>query len=347
MTNKITAASTSPNAASEAGPETACPPSPNSVPPTEHAGLPVFQESYHGESGNSIPEHSKGIPLAERRKAQELLAQNTGLGIIEKDAAWHANRRLGIGGSDAPAIMRGDWHEIWLQKTGRAAPKKIMSDWNSAWRNTTETLQLDWYEHKTGERVIRRKEDVKSSVYPFMRCELDGAIERTGEPIDAKHVSGWTKEAREWAITKYLWQIVHEIVVVMPPSMRGYISMIVGEKEPEIIPIDADIVSIDELIAREEEFWGYVLRDEPPDPRAVIDPFVAWDTMREVDMRPSNSWAEHAGIWRETIVDARKNDQSAKALRALVEPDVREAVGHGVQIKRSRDGKLLIKEISK
>jgi predicted phage-related endonuclease len=263
----------------------------------------------------------------------------------EKSAEWHANRRLGIGGSDAPAIMAGNWHEVWLAKTGRATPKKIMSDWNYAWRMTTENLQLDWYEYKTGDRVVRRKEDVKSSVYSFMRCELDGAIERTGEPIDAKHVSGWTKEAREWAVTKYLWQIVHEIIVVMPPSMTGYISMIVGEKEPEVIPIEADPVSIDRLIAAEEEFWGYVLRDEPPDPgRMEIAPIVEWEKLRTVDMRQSNSWAESAVAWRETIAAARKNDKAAKELRALVEPDVREAAGHGVQVKRSRDGKLLIKE---
>jgi predicted phage-related endonuclease len=274
------------------------------------------------------------------------MSEEDRLPIGEKSAEWHANRRLGIGGSDAPKIMAGDWQELWLEKTGRTQPKKIMSDWNYAWRMTTETLQLNWYEHKTGERVNRRKEDVKSSIYSFMRCELDGAIERTGEPINAKHVSGWTKEAREWAVTKYLWQIVHEIVVVMPPSMRGYISMIVGEKEPEIIVIDADPVSIDRLIAAEEEFWGYVERDEPPNPSAAIAPIIEWETMREVDMRQSNSWAENAGVWRDTIVAARKNDQAAKALRALVEPDVGTATGHGVKISRSKDGKLLIKEVA-
>jgi hypothetical protein len=130
----------------------------------------------------------------------------------------------------------------------------------------------------------------------------------------------------------------------MPPSMRGYISMIVGEKEPEIIPIEADPVSIDRLIAAEEEFWGYVLRNEPPDPAAMIAPIVEWETMRTIDMRSSNSWAESAGIWRETIAASRKNDQAAKALRALVEPDVKEAAGRGVRITRSRDGKLYIKE---
>jgi hypothetical protein len=97
--NKITAASTIPNAASEAGPETARPPSPNPAPPTAQAGLPIFQESYHGESGNSIPEDPEGIPLAERRKAQELLAA---------EAAISRPR-------EQQAAMQRDWD--WILKT--------------------------------------------------------------------------------------------------------------------------------------------------------------------------------------------------------------------------------------
>jgi predicted phage-related endonuclease len=313
---------------------------------TQIAGKAMTEPAPETALSSPTPQ-SEALSVTEGEEAIGVPAVASSPLLGGKSAEWHANRRLGIGGSDAPKIMAGDWQELWLEKTGRVQPKKIMSDWNRAWRETTETLQLDWWEHKTGDRVIRRKEDVKSSIYSFMRCELDGAIERTGEPINAKHVSGWTKEAREWAVTKYLWQIVHEIVVVMPPSMRGYISIIVGEKEPEPITIDADPVSIDQLIAAEEEFWSLVVSDTPPDKsyteqRSIIE----WETMRTVDMRTSNSWTESAGIWRETIAASRRNDQAAKALRELVDPDVKEAIGRGVRITRSRDGKLLIKETS-
>ena len=255
-----------------------------------------------------------------------------------------AERRTGIGGSDAGKIMAGDWHELWLQKTGRKEPEKIMSDWNYVWRMATETLQLDWFEHTTKRRVIGRNSRTSSVLYPFMRATLDGILEDSGEPINAKHLSGWTKDARNWAINKYVWQIVHEVIVLAPPTMMGWITLIVGEKEPELIPIEADPVSIDRLIAAEEEFWGYVQRDEPPDGKASIAPIVEWDRMRSVNMATSNSWAEYAEMWLENIVASRRCDKAAKELRALVEADVREAMGHGVIIRRSRDNKLLIKE---
>ena len=255
-----------------------------------------------------------------------------------------AERRTGIGGSDAAKVMAGDWHELWLQKTGRKEPEKIMSDWNYVWRMATETLQLDWFEHTTGRSIVRRNTVARSSVYPFMRATFDGIIGDAREPINAKHLSGWTRDARNWAVDKYVWQMIHETVVEMPPTMTSWITLIVGEKEPELIPIEADPVSVDRLIAAEEEFWGYVQRDEPPDGKASVAPIVEWDRMRSVNMATSNSWAEYAEMWLENIVASRRCDKAAKELRALVEPDVREAMGHGVVIKRSRDNKLLIKE---
>jgi predicted phage-related endonuclease len=253
----------------------------------------------------------------------------------------HEQRRKGIGGSHAPRIMAGDWQPVWLEISGRAKPKKIMSDWNYALRMATETLQLDWYEHLTGDRVVMRGANAVCTEYPFMRATLDGKIESTGEPINCKHVSGWTKEARQWCIEKYTWQIIHEAIVLAAPSERGIISMIVGEKEPEVFPIEADPFSVAELLKNEQEFWQYVIADTPPDGRASVEPPPALWAMRAVDMQSSNSWCENAGIWRENIAASRKAERAAKELRALVDADVREATGHGVTVTRSKDGRSL------
>ena len=268
-----------------------------------------------------------------------------------------AERLTGIGGSHAPKIMAGQWLDVWLELTGRAPSRKIMSDWRYALRMATETLQMDWFEYKTGKTVSHRQVSIRSAEYPWMRCTLDGLIEPDGSPINAKHISKWTPgvrldaaAAREWAINAYAWQIVHEAVVANPESMTGYISLIVGDSdnEPDVFPIEVNPVSMGQLIEAERKFWGFVERDEPPDPNyQPIVPIIEWEKLREVDMTSSNSWAENAAIWRETISMKRRCDKAAKELRALVEPDVREATGHGVLIKRSRDGRsLYIEEVN-
>src|SRR5215472_5988578 len=278
--------------------------------------------------------------------------------VLDLPPEQKAERRTGIGGSHAPRIMVGDWQSLWLEITGREQPKQIMSGWNYALRIATETLQLDWWEYKTGQTIIRRSYPhncVRSTEYPWMRATLDGMIKETGEPVNAKHVSTWTgkqtkQSPRTWAVEFYVWQILHEIIVCSPPSMRGWISLIVGEKEPEPIAIDADPISLQRLIAAEEEFWGFVQRDEPPDssytPEASL---IEWETMREVEMTGSNEWAYQAGVWCDTIGewrrcgDWKRSEDAITGLKALVEKDVRSAWGHGVIITRNRAGSLTIK----
>ena len=243
--------------------------------------------------------------------------------------------------------MAGDWMPVWLEITGREKPKKIMSEWNYALRIATETLQLDWWEHRTGQRVVHRGNSLRSPVYNFIRATMDGVVHETGEPINAKHVSSWTKEARTWTVDKYLWQIIHEIVVLMPPTMRGWISLIVGEQEPEHIPINADPVSLDKLVEAETEFWGYVTRDEPPDPHhPSIAPVALWETMRTVSMVGNNAWSDWAGVWLENRTAAKRHYEAADELKLLVEKDVRLAHGHGVKCTRDRGGRLSLRENS-
>jgi predicted phage-related endonuclease len=268
--------------------------------------------------------------------------------VLDLTEEQKAHRKTGIGGSHAPRLMAGDWQEVWLELTGRVQPKRVMSEWNYALRMVTETLQMDWLEYKTAARVIHRSASLRSSVYPYIRATLDGVIEGSNEPVNAKHVSGWTKEARAWTMDKYVWQIIHETVVLMPPTMRGWISLIVGEKEPELFPIEVDPVSLDKLVEVETDFWNnYVVPGIPPDPEhPSVAHSIAWETMRTVSMATSNTWSEWATEWLETRAAAKRHKDAEVEIKALVEKDVREAYGHGIVCTRDRVGRLGIRERS-
>src|SRR5262249_23472902 len=97
--------------------------------------------------------------------------------VLDLAPELKAERLTGIGGSHAPRIMAGDWQDVWLELTGRAQPKQIMSPWAYALRMTTEKLQMDWWEHTTGQTIICREwpgNSVRSKEYPWMRATLDG-----------------------------------------------------------------------------------------------------------------------------------------------------------------------------
>jgi hypothetical protein len=55
-------------------------------------------------------------------------------------------------------------------------------------------------------------------------------------------------------------------------------------------------------------------------------------------MSASNSWAELAGIYRQTRA-AHEDHEAAKAsLKKLMPEDAKEALGHGLRAKRSKAG---------
>ena len=55
-------------------------------------------------------------------------------------------------------------------------------------------------------------------------------------------------------------------------------------------------------------------------------------------MSSSNSWAEFAGLFRNTREAFLDHERAKGELKALMPEDAKEAIGHGVRAKRSKSG---------
>ena len=55
-------------------------------------------------------------------------------------------------------------------------------------------------------------------------------------------------------------------------------------------------------------------------------------------MSASNSWAEFAGLFRNTRQAFLEHERSKTELKALMPEDAKEATGHGIRVKRSKSG---------
>ena len=64
-------------------------------------------------------------------------------------------------------------------------------------------------------------------------------------------------------------------------------------------------------------------------------------------MASNNAWASAAVDYLEHQTAAKKFTAADKALKGLIEPDVKRAFGHGVEINRAKNGSLRIKKESK
>ena len=57
-------------------------------------------------------------------------------------------------------------------------------------------------------------------------------------------------------------------------------------------------------------------------------------------MSTSNSWAEFAGIFRNTRPTFLEHERAKVELKSLMPEDAKEAIGHGLRAKRSKSGAI-------
>ena len=58
------------------------------------------------------------------------------------------DRSKGIGGSDANRIMRGDWHKLWLEKTGKQVPEDLSKNLAVQIGVITEPVNIRFFEYE-------------------------------------------------------------------------------------------------------------------------------------------------------------------------------------------------------
>jgi predicted phage-related endonuclease len=261
-----------------------------------------------------------------------------GDGMLTKEAL--IERRKGIGASDAPKIVSGDWHQLWLEKAGKVEPEDLSWVFPVQLGSVTEELNLRFYAHNTGRVVTRQGEAVISADYPMMRCTLDGFDAEMGAVIEAKHVNGFSKidEVR----ARYVPQVTHQMIVC--GVQKAILSVIIGTSEPVLELIEFDDFYATDYIEKCLQFWQHVVDDRAPEQGAPIPEPPAPTVMRTVDMSASNVWGNYALVWLKERGAAKQFKLAETELKGLVEPDVRLAEGHGISISRNKAGSLSIKE---
>lgn len=94
------------------------------------------------------------------------------------------------------------------------------------------------------------------------------------------------------------------------------------------------------LLTAERKFWRCVTSGEVPHLFGVEPPRPRLAAVRIVDMTSSNSWAEFAATFRTTRAAFQEHEAAKAELKKLVPEDAREAAGHGIRAKRSKNGAI-------
>jgi predicted phage-related endonuclease len=253
----------------------------------------------------------------------------------DRTAAIPRDRRQFIGGSDARTIMGKALLQLWKEKRGETASPDLSGVLIVQLGLVTEDLNRRWYELNSGHRISDVQRHAVHRTIPWMAATLDGLVKETGAVFEAKFMLPWSF-SEEAAAEKHMAQLQHNMLVA--GTKKSVLSIINGGGKWIELSIEADPIYQTILIAAEKAFWRAVKTGKPP---ALFDcepPKPRIEAVRVVDMNASNSWAEFAGLFRDTRGAHADHERAKSELKGLMPEDAKEAMGHGIRAKRSKSG---------
>src|SRR3984893_6075295 len=260
------------------------------------------------------------------------------MSISFKKQPHKPDRKNFIGGSDARIIMGKDEKallRLWREKRSEATAPDLSGVLIVQLGLVTEDLNRRWCELNSGHRICDVQRHMIHRTIPWMAATLGGLVRETGAVFEAKFMLPWSF-SEEGAAEKHMAQLQHNMLVA--GTKKSVLSIINGGGKWVELSIDADPIYQTILIAAEKAFWRAVntgatpaLFDcEPPKPRI--------EAVRVVDMNASNSWAEFAGLFRDTQGAHTDHERAKTELKGLMPEDAKEAMGHDIRAKRSKSG---------
>lgn len=207
---------------------------------------------------------------------------------------WLEERRKGIGGSDAGAIVGLNRYknsfDVYADKLNIIAPPED----NEAMRQgrDLEEYVAERFCEETGKRVRRKNSIIINTDYPFARANVDRLIvgENAGLECKTANVLSLKRYKNGEYPSEYYCQCMHYMAVT--GADRWYLAVLVFGTEFKIFIIERDEEDISALMEAERSFWDdNVAKREPPPPqgtenndRTMSEMFPTADTDREIQL---------------------------------------------------------------
>lgn len=195
---------------------------------------------------------------------------------MDSKTQWLEQRQKGIGGSDAPVIVLGEYfgknvQDLFYEKINPVQPSEPTADMRRGIRQ--EPIAAKVFEEKSGLKVRQVTKILKHPEFDFMLANIDREILNQDAILEIKcpRYMTYSKWKREGIPEGPIIQGQHYLAV------KGKGKVIFGVfcaevDEMMIVPVERDNNLIDLLINKEGQFWRYVEAKElPPVEKTEID----------------------------------------------------------------------------
>lgn len=273
---------------------------------------------------------------------------NSRYAMLQPHAAA-TDRNLGIGGSDANRIAKGDWLDLYNEKVGLAPAPDLSGLFRVQLGSFTEPFHVMWHGRQTecgiNTDVNTPLTTWSSGPHDYMYASLDGWIVGDDVPLEVKHTNEHNNLRS--AAQYYMAQLQHILLVTGCERMR--FSIIRGNNEPDWGYVAADEIYQTELIKMEDQFWWHVQNKVPPEvtPDNELEelaPKVPINGFKPYDYSTNNHFNDLALTYAANKEGAARFEAAKKGIKELVPADASEVTCRHLRIVRSASGSLLFKE---
>lgn len=179
---------------------------------------------------------------------------------------WLSLRQIGIGGSDAGAILGvNKWKSPFQVYMDKIEPYYEDQSEAAYWGTELEDMVAKEFEKRTGKKVRRNNRVLQSVENPFMIANLDREVVGENAILECKTANAYL--AKEWEgdeiPASYIVQVQHYMAV--RGSDKAYIAVLIGGQRFiwKEIPRDEDFINF--LVKEERKFWNeHILTLVPP-----------------------------------------------------------------------------------
>jgi putative phage-type endonuclease len=251
---------------------------------------------------------------------------------------WLEVRKTGIGSSDAAAAVGLNPYmsalELYLIKTGQDEhlPKVDPDDESSPlyWGTMLEHIVAAHYTKRTGRRVRKINAVLQHPEHPWMLANIDREVVGSDEVQILECKTAGIHGSRLWkdGVPEYVQlQVMHQLAVT--GKQAADVAVLLGGQELQIHRIERDEAMIAQLIALEQQFWGYVQSRIPP---AVDGSDSADRALRALFPRETEEFKDFSqdrslSVLFEDYLDTRSQAERMKAKEDALKQQLQMAMG--------------------
>lgn len=188
-------------------------------------------------------------------------------------AQWLEDRRAGIGGSDAAAVLGlSKWKtplDVYMEKRGEIGEQ--VDNEPMLWGRALEPVIRQQYAERTG-RVVRVPEGIiRHPQHAFMLATVDGVTDdgRLVEIKTARSGQEWGEPGTDEVPQAYLIQVQHYLTVTALPVAD--VAVLISGSDFRMYQVEADPELQAMIIDGEAKFWQRVEDGIPPEPVTFAD----------------------------------------------------------------------------